>query len=90
VLHHRRRCAGPSKAPVLVCVGVGTAAAGVPVLSGAWYGFAVPPRRTSSGHAVHICATGAVATCAVLSLRAGVRWARLAWRFGSSGRLQAA
>jgi hypothetical protein len=45
---------------VLVCVGA--AAAGV--LGGAWHGFAVAPRRTSSGHAVHVCATGAVGTCA--------------------------
>jgi hypothetical protein len=40
----------------------GAAAAGV--LRGAWYGFAVAPRRTSSGHALHVCATGAIASCA--------------------------
>jgi hypothetical protein len=50
----------PPQAPVRE--GVGAAAAGV--LGGAWYGFAVAPRRTSSGRAVHVCATGAVATCA--------------------------
>jgi hypothetical protein len=38
---------------------VGAAAAGV--LSGIWYGFAVAPRLTSSGHAVHVGATGAAA-----------------------------
>jgi hypothetical protein len=52
----------PSQAPqVPACVG--TAAAGV--LGGAWHGFAVAPRRTSSSaHAIHVCATGAVGTCA--------------------------
>jgi hypothetical protein len=40
----------------------GAAADGV--LSGAWYGFAVAPRCTSSGHAIHVCATGAAASCA--------------------------
>jgi hypothetical protein len=79
VLCRRRRCTGPPfvpasgehsaqlatqclspKALVLVCLGA--AAAGV--LSGAWYGFAVPPRRTSSGHAIQVCGTGAVASCA--------------------------
>jgi hypothetical protein len=34
------------------------------VLSGAWYEFAVAPRRTSSGHALYVCATGAAASCA--------------------------
>jgi hypothetical protein len=50
----------PPQAPVLVCVGA--AAAGV--LGGAWRGFAVAPRRTSSDHGIHVCATGAVGTCA--------------------------
>jgi hypothetical protein len=50
----------PPLSLVLVCVGA--AAAGV--LSGTWYGFAVAPRGTSSGHARHVCATGAVASCA--------------------------
>jgi hypothetical protein len=68
----------PPQAPVLACVGA--AAAGV--LGGAWYGFVVAPRRTSSGHAIHVCATGARSAPV---LRAGVRWAKLAWRFGSSG-----
>jgi hypothetical protein len=40
----------PPKALVLVCVG----AAADGVLSGAWYGFAVALRRTSSGHALHV------------------------------------
>jgi hypothetical protein len=78
VLHRRRRCTGPPFAPgaapswlpsafrlppkalVLVCVG----AAADGVLSDAWYGFAVSPRHTSSGHAINVCATGAVASCA--------------------------
>jgi hypothetical protein len=45
-----------------VLVYVGADAAGV--LGGAWYEFAVAPRRTSSGHAIYVCATGAVGTCA--------------------------
>jgi hypothetical protein len=49
----------PPLALVLVCVGA--AAAGV--LSGAWYRFAVASRRMSSGHALHVCAAGAVASC---------------------------
>jgi hypothetical protein len=39
-----------TQSKVLVCVG----AAADGVLSGAWYGFAVAPRRTSSGHAPHV------------------------------------
>jgi hypothetical protein len=52
----------PATGPGGVLVCVGAAAAGV--LGGAWYRFVVASRRTSSGHAVHVCATGAVATCA--------------------------
>jgi hypothetical protein len=105
VLHRRRRCTGPPFAPgaapswlpsafrlppkalVLVCVG----AAADGVLSDAWYGFAVAPRHTSSGHAINVCATGAVASCAPRWCGAGVRWAKteLAWRFGSPGRVGA-
>jgi hypothetical protein len=50
----------PPQASVLVCVGAAAAGA----LGGAWYGFAVASRRTSSGHAVHVCLChpGAVAT----------------------------
>jgi hypothetical protein len=73
VLCRRCRCTGPPfdwvsprclppLALVLLCVAVRLQPAGV--LSGAWYGFAVAPRRTSSGHALHVCATGAVASCA--------------------------
>jgi hypothetical protein len=61
---------------------VGAAAAGV--LSGSWYGFTVAPRRTSSGHAIHVCATGAAASCA----RSGPSAGRTPWvgaaRLGSS------
>jgi hypothetical protein len=59
-------------------------------LVAAWYGFAVAPRRTSSGHALHGCATGAIASCAPRP--AGVRWGKLdlAWRFGGlAGRVGA-
>jgi hypothetical protein len=44
------------------------------------------------GHALHVCATGAVASCAcAVCCGAGVRWAKLdlAWGFGSPGHVGA-
>ena len=81
----RSRATG-SRAPRSVLVCVGAAAAGV--LGGAWYGFAVAPRRTSSDHAIHVCATGAVGTyCAPRRCVGGPQAAWPGWRFGSSGRV---
>jgi hypothetical protein len=73
VLCRRRRCTGPPFLPSAVpsafrhwlwcssCVWMRLQ----PVcLVAAWYGFAVAPRRTSSDHALHVCATGAITSCA--------------------------